>query len=256
MVQDLQENSERMEQKHQELGEAYENLETTKRQLNQIESLAVIGKMAASIVHEVRNPLSSVKMNVQILTRKLQDDPKYSEHGDIALTEVQHLENVLSELLDYSRPVELKCAVTNIDDLINESLQSISGNISQKEIKICRDVTSTVISLDTRRFKQALSNVLLNAIQASECKQQITIKSFPNKDESKVIIEIIDQGEGISLENIQDVFEPFFTTREKGTGLGLSHVKKIVELHGGTIAIKSSRGEGTTVTLFLQNTRR
>ncbi|BBM87056.1 ATP-binding protein [Candidatus Uabimicrobium amorphum] len=251
MVEELQENRQRMEQKHRELINAYENLERTKYQLNQIESLAVIGKTAASIVHEIRNPLSSVKMNLQILTRKLQDDPKYHEHGHIALTEVQHLENVLSELLDYSRPIKLEQVVTDIDHIIKESLQSISGNISEKEIEICCNVVPVKISIDKRRFKQVLSNIILNAIQASRPKQRITIEAFYNKEESKTIIEVIDQGEGISSEYIEEVFEPFFTTREKGTGLGLSHVKKIVELHSGTIKIESSRGEGTTVRIAL-----
>lgn len=251
MVQELQGNRQRMEQKHRELTEAYENLEATKRQLNQIESLAVIGKTAASIVHEVRNPLSSVKMNLQILARKLQDDPKYSEHGHIALSEIQHLENVLSELLDYSRPIKLEREVTNIEHVVKESLQSISGNISQKQIKIVREVSPLAICIDRRRFKQALSNLILNAVQASKYQQKITIKVFGNQEDSKAIIEVIDEGEGISLENLQEAFEPFFTTREKGTGLGLSHVKKIVELHGGILKIQSDRGKGTTAIITI-----
>lgn len=251
MVQELQENRQRMEQKHRELTEAYENLEATKRQLNQIESLAVIGKTAASIVHEVRNPLSSVKMNLQILARKLQDDPKYSEHGHIALSEIQHLENVLSELLDYSRPIKLEREITNIEYVVKESLQSISGNISQKQIKIECEVVPLSICVDRRRFKQALSNLILNAVQASKYQQKITIKVFGNKEDSKAIIEVIDEGEGISAENLQEVFEPFFTTREKGTGLGLSHVRKIVELHGGILKIQSNRGKGTTAAVTL-----
>lgn len=228
-------------------------LEATQHRLIQTEALATTGKMVASIVHEIRNPLSSIKMNLQILTRRIEKEERYKEHGSIALQELSHLEDMLSELLDLSRPMQLELQRIEIRDLIKESLQTIAAKILQNHIIVKYDISSCpfYLIIDGKRFKQALCNLILNAIQASQPQQQITIRAYTAKDNSRITIEISDEGEGITEENMAQIFNPFFTTRNKGTGLGLSHVKKIIELHDGNISVESKPGIGSTFRIVI-----
>ncbi len=246
--------------RHDEIGMLVEDfncmvhqLEATQHRLIQTEALATTGKMVASIVHEIRNPLSSIKMNLQILTRRMEKEERYKEHGNIALQELSHLEDMLSELLDLSRPMQLELQRIEIGDLIKESLQSIAAKILQNQIIVKHDISSCpfYLIIDGKRFKQALCNLILNAIQASQPQQPIIIRAYAAEDSSRITIEISDEGEGITEENMAQIFNPFFTTRNKGTGLGLSQVKKIVELHDGSISVESKPGIGSTFRIVL-----
>lgn len=230
-------------------------LETSQQRLIHSQALAATGKMVASIVHEIRNPLSSVKMNLQILTRRLQEEPRFTEHGKIALQELGNMEDMLSELLDFSRPVRLQRQRIDIGELIQEGIQTVAAEISQKEIAVRCDIHPLFPPYflgDMQRMKQVVSNLVLNAVQSSESREEVVIRAFSEKQ--KTIIEIIDHGRGIMPDDVEHIFDPFFTTRENGTGLGLSHAQKIVEHHEGTISVQSEPGKGSKFTISLPQT--
>lgn len=253
MCQQLETSHKAMEEGHERLLVAYQKLTTTHHRLVQAESLAATGKTVASIVHEIRNPLSSIKMNLQILSRRLQQEPKYKEHGDIALRELGHMENMLSELLDFSRPVQLQQQRIEMGKLASEAVQSVAAELAKKQIEIRYEIPSDPLYFigDWQRLKQVFRNLILNAMQASKSHQSVTVRASCIPEKAKIRVEIIDAGEGILEGNMEHLFAPFFTTRENGTGLGLSHAKKIVELHDGNIFVESKRGEGAKFVITL-----
>ena len=248
MADQLSFNRNMMEKKHLQLQQAYNKIEKTHQQLIHAETLASTGKMAASIVHEIRNPLSTIKMNMQILIKQLQEEPRYREHGQIALIQINHLENMLNSLLDFSRPINLCKEKIDLTKILEQATQMISGELALKRITIYFKKTPYIIECDPGRLKQTIANILLNAISASQPQEKIDIQYIIDE---KVKIQIVDYGKGIATENIDNIFDPFFFLRKGGTGLGLSYAKKIMQLHGGSIEVNSELGKGSCFTILL-----
>jgi two-component system, NtrC family, sensor histidine kinase HydH len=241
------------------LRDAYDRLVRTQTQLVQSERLAAIGELAASVVHEVRNPLSAVKMNVSILQKKYGDDPATKEHFDLARAQIERLDAMLEDLLDYSKPVALNLQTVSILELISDARKTADTECKARNVIIESSLpdSNLTIKADRDRLAQVLLNLLLNALQASPEKSKILVRAeeYYSGNESFVRLSISDQGHGITAENLARVFEPFFTTRKHGTGLGLSNSRKIVEAHGGTLTLESKINTGTTATLTLPKER-
>ncbi|MBI5060537.1 HAMP domain-containing protein [candidate division KSB1 bacterium] len=231
------------------------SLRDSQRQLVQSERLAAIGEITASIVHEIRNPLSSIKMNLQILEAKAATDQISQEQFAIARQQAERVERLLNELLDYSKPLTLERVPVRLADVINDVARSTLPQLDATGARLKVQVPDSLltISADRDKLEQALMNLVLNAIQAA--KRNGLIAVFARKTESDgrfyAAISVNDDGAGIPAERLSRVFEPFFTTRKQGTGLGLSNAKKIAEAHGGRIEIISAPGEGTEVKLLL-----
>jgi signal transduction histidine kinase len=204
----------------------------------------------------MRNPLSSVKLNLQILEMDLDRDEVLSEHCQIALDQVAQLERMFSDLLNYSKPLVLEKDDVRPRDLVNRSLEQLDGEITAGNIRIVSredpDVSLHLMA-DADKIVQVLVNVLKNAMEASPPGGQVEIATHVDKTarESMIEISVIDQGPGIPARNLQSIFQPFFTTKKKGTGLGLCIVKKIMDAHHGVVSISSEEGKGTTVRLAL-----
>ncbi len=233
---------------HDELGELGErfngmvqSLRESQKQLVQSERLAAIGELAASVVHEIRNPLSAVKMNLRILETRCATDPVTAEHFRLARTQTERLESMLTELLDYSKPVTLQRRSMAVADLIREALAHFGESVESRF-----DEPLPLVNVDPERITQVLLNLLLNAKQAGG---SIAIRA--RAADNAVRITVADTGHGISADNLQHVFEPFFTTRKQGTGLGLPNARKIIEAHGGTIHITSTPDTGTEAEITL-----
>jgi signal transduction histidine kinase len=226
------------------------SLRDSQRQLVQSERLAAIGELVASVVHEIRNPLSAVKMNLRILESKCATDPITIEHFKLAKSQTDRLEEMLSELLDYSKPIALHKQPVNAQDVIADALAHFKTE-SQDGVHVETHFAENLPSLsaDRERLVQVLLNLLLNARQAVNGNGRITIFAEAVADAVRISVE--DTGHGISEENLKHVFEPFFTTRKSGTGLGLPNARKIVEAHGGQIRVSSIASEGTSVIVDL-----
>jgi signal transduction histidine kinase len=245
-----------------ELGELAErfnrmvqSLKESQRQLVQSARLAAIGELVASVVHEVRNPLSAVKMNLRILETKCSTDPVIAEHFRLARGQTDRMESMLSELLDYSKPITLNLAPVAIADMISDAVRDFESEAKAHSIGISVRIAEglTTVRADAPRLHQVLLNLLINARQATENggKISITAEKYFEQNREMLRLSIRDTGQGIPEDNLQHIFEPFFTTRKQGTGLGLSNARKIVEAHGGALSVESKLLEGTTVHVTL-----
>jgi PAS domain S-box-containing protein len=218
------------------------------------ERLASLGLLATGIAHEIRNPLSSVKMNLHILRERLNPAGDNLEHFKIAQAEVANLERVVSELLDYAKPAKLKLDYHDPHEIIDETVAVAATSCEQEEITIEKKYAddAPLLLVDKGKIHQALLNIILNAAQASPRNSTVTIETKTVRAPSKkFLISVADSGKGIKPEDLKFVFDPFFTTRKSGTGLGLPTVRNIMKTHDGDISIDSTPGEGTVAKLEL-----
>lgn len=222
-----------------------DELREKQRELVRSATLASVGELSSSIVHEMRNPLSSIKMNLQALRRTVESDPAYSELGAIAAEQVARLEGMLDELLKYGRPVELHLQATEFPELA-EAVLTVMGDAARAK-NIAVDVENGLnghrMEVDREQMTRALTNLLSNAIQASPQGSRIRFAAHEADGAEGVVLEVEDSGPGLSKEAQERLFKPFFTTKAEGTGLGLANVRKIVELHDGTVTAHN-RAEG------------
>ncbi|MDP8289191.1 MAG: ATP-binding protein, partial [Candidatus Electryonea clarkiae] len=225
-------------------------LERSHQQLVQSEKLAAIGELVASVVHEMRNPLSAIKMNLRLLERKICDDPLNAEHLQLASGEVNRLESMLSDLLDYSKPLSLVITEVNLYNLTKQSFELLNEKANAKNIRLVLDEydESIVMPGDEEQLLRALINLISNAIEASEQGEDVKTGLYKT-DNEQIVINVIDNGCGMNANALERMYETFYTTREEGTGLGMNIVKKIVEAHDGSIDVMSTEGSGTTVRL-------
>jgi len=214
------------------------------------ERLASLGRLAVGIAHEIRNPLSSIKMNLAILRQRLNPTDDNLDHFLIAQDEVTHLEEVITELLLYAKPSPLKLNRQNIDVVLDEVIKLLGpklleGKLSIKKLKHSK---LPMVLIDVGKMRQVFMNILLNAMQASKPGGSIDLQMDEvAKPKSMLRITVTDRGIGIDDEDMKYIFDPFFTNKKTGTGLGLSIVRNIMIKHNGNINFESEKGKGTKV---------
>ena len=230
--------------------------------------LAALGQFAAAIAHDIRTPLTSISLNVQIL-RKMQQlaaDEDIREHLDIALEELARLDKSVAEILDFAKPVKLTTETVDVGQLIETAASTLTPVLSEKQIELrteppgtattSRPGTATTsrkpltVTGDAQRLRQVLVNLVGNAAEASTPGAHVILRAS-SAENGNVAIEIEDRGRGIGAADLEKIFEPFFTTRPDGTGLGLAICHKVVRAHGGEIKVRSSVGAGSTFTVLL-----
>ncbi len=211
------------------------------QKIRESERMADIGRMAASLSHEIRNPLSAVQMNLQILKKNPRLHGNDQRRIDISVREVKRLEEILQEQLDFAKPIRLIFNKESLNSVLLTSIELLETKIEAKEIILETDLDSSMPStlIDGRLLAQALLNLLLNAVDVSSPGSKIRLRSRYDKDEQQGIIMVTDEGPGIPEDTISEIYKPFFTTKVKGTGLGLSNVQRIVRAHGGTVLVKN-----------------
>lgn len=214
--------------------------------------LASIGSLAAGVAHEIRNPLSSIKGFATYFRERYRDNPEDQETAEVMIQEVDRLNRVITQLLDFARPMTLVRAPVAPQALIRHALKMVEAQAREKGITVTADLAPDIgaAALDADRIGQVLLNLCLNAIAALEAGGTLHIR-LTQPEEGMVRIDIADSGAGIPAEDLPRVFDPYFTTKPAGTGLGLPVVQKIVEAHGGSIQLASEPGKGTTATLLL-----
>ncbi|MEK6629758.1 MAG: ATP-binding protein, partial [Acidobacteriota bacterium] len=233
-------------------------------QLVQSEKLSSLGRLSASIAHEINNPLAGILTYAKLLVRMLEDDPVDDRtritavrHLKLVQRETERCTSIVRSLLDFARqrPLSLKDVDVNV---VVEETTTLVGHQAQLQGMTIRTHLEPVpvIQADFGQLRQAFVNIILNACEAMTTGGAVTITSHPGKGGKTVELAFSDTGVGIPPDRLAKIFDPFFTTKERGTGLGLSVVYGIIERHAGTIGIRSEMGAGTTITISLPVTTR
>ena len=238
-----------------------QEVEERNRVIAHNQALAATGQMASMIAHDLRNPLSSIKMGLQILGKRSGKEWNLQENElrKIALQQVSYMEEILEDLLSYSRPDALKPEWLSIDKLLNTAMLLTQRQIEEHGVRVKTWYQPGLPTLhgDQGKLRQAFCNMLINAVQATagitdkSPEISITARMELADDRPRIRVEICDNGCGIKTGDEAQMFEPFFTTRAKGTGLGLAIVKRIVDQHHGTVRLKSEGKGGACAIVIL-----
>jgi two-component system sensor histidine kinase HydH len=223
-----------------------------KKEMAKSQRLASLGNLAAGVAHEIRNPLSSIKGFATFFKERYRDNPEDEKTADIMIQEVERLNRVISQLLEFARPMDIDRQQTSIHKVIKHTLKMVEEQSRSKGVMIRADLSPDVgnVLIDSDKLTQVFLNVYLNAIEAMEKGGALSVTLSPQKDRM-IRIDISDTGRGIDREELARIFDPYFTTRPAGTGLGLAIVHKIIEAHDGEIRVDSVKGKGTTLSVFL-----
>lgn len=228
-------------------------IQSLKKNLARNHRLASVGRLAAGVAHEIRNPLSSIKGFATYFKERFQDHPEDKATAEIMIQEVDRLNRVVSHLLEFSRPVSVSGKPVDMKKLIHDSLKLIEQQIREKSINVTVNPfheTGDMI-LDADKISQILLNLYLNALDAMESGGSLAISFGRHPWKPGVEISVADTGGGIAETDLPHIFDPYFTGKPNGTGIGLAIVYNIVEAHNGEIKVESRTGKGTTFTVFL-----
>jgi signal transduction histidine kinase len=234
-------------------------------QLHQSERSAVVGRLASAIAHEIRNPLNYINLTLDHLRSALA--PKEPDKRalvdrltDQLKAEVQRINVRISEFLSYSRPARLELRPLDLPAIVNDALRLVEAQAAESNIETRVEQPDDLATLhgDPESLRSLFTNLIINGVHAMEgngAGGRLTV-TLANDAPGRVRVDITDTGRGIAAEDISQVFEPYFSTKDTGTGLGLAIVKKAVDDHGGTITVRSKQGEGTTFTITLPTERK
>lgn len=240
----------------EDIDQSHSELQKSQEILLQAEKMALVGKLAAGTSHSIRNPLTSVKMRLFSLSRSLAFDTHQKEDFDVISEEIAHIDTIVENFLEFSRPPRLKMQKVNPATVVDLAIKLLRHRLEAYgvSIRLNRKQPITDIQADPEQLKEVLVNLLVNACESIQGSGLIVIREEETFSESlgrAVEIQITDNGPGIP-ESIKDkVFQPFFTTKEEGTGLGLSIAVRIVEQHGGSLNLISEKGKGSTFIINL-----
>ena len=234
---------------------ARERMEVASNKLIQAEKLASIGRISAGIAHEIRNALTSVKLNIQKLVQSDRLDETEKEHLSISQEGIGQMEKFVKELLDFTRVSELNLARFSLEQILDESIKTLADTLELKKVVLEKSYEEGLpqVLVDADKLKQVFLNILRNAYEAVEEKGKINISLSLLKEQegSKIRVFISDNGCGIPEENRETIFEPFYTTKASGIGLGLPIARKIIEQHRGTIRVKENAAQGTSFEILI-----
>jgi len=225
-----------------------EDLERKRTKLVEAEKLASLGTMAAGVAHEIKNPLSALKLFTEVIPQKFEDPEYRTKFATLIPSELARLRKILSDLDIFSKPVAETTGPFSVKDVMDKTLQFLEVQFRKGGIKVDKQLSGVpLIEGSSSKMMQVFLNLIMNAVQAMEGGGGLTIKT--EEQGAKVKVEIADTGSGIPQDKIKMIFDPFFTTKETGTGLGLAITKRIIEEHKGTIDVESEVGKGTKFTL-------
>jgi signal transduction histidine kinase len=229
----------------------YEDLKKSKSYIRRADRLASLGTLTAGLAHEIRNPLVAIKTLTQLLPERLDDEEFRDQFLKIAAGEVDRISSLVTELLEFARPSDPKLELEDINAILDGMILLVSTETKKKQINITKHYSPdlTPAQIDREQIKQVFLNILLNAIEATQENGKIVVKTRPFTKpggEPYVQIEFTDTGCGIPDEYLEDIFNPFFTTKSTGSGLGLSISNQIIQDHRGYIDVESRVGKGSS----------
>ncbi len=237
-----------------ELSEFTRELEKSQDQLIRAEKLAATGKIAASLAHEINNPLQAIHNCLHLVIHKSSlGQDKRLEYLSMAQEEVERLTDLVQRMLDFYRPSKETVAPVDIEALLDDVLSLAAKRLQHARVMVHRDATSPLPLVDgvSNLLKQVFLNIIINAVEAMPSGGDLYIETTRDERRQEVSISFTDAGEGIPVAELANIFDPFFTTKPKGTGLGLSVSHGIIERHGGRIDVRSDVGKGSTFTVRL-----
>ena len=213
------------------------------------ERLAAVGRMAAGVAHEVRNPLSSIKGLALLLKGKFSRESREFETTGLLIQEVERMNRTISELLSFARPASLDLQQVDVQELLSETLELVAADMASEHIHTSLHCERNLppVSADRDRLSQVFINIMLNGVQAMEHGGTLEITARKSGSGKRIKLQFRDSGKGIQPEQLSQVFFPYFTTKKEGTGIGLAISQKIIVDHGGSIRVESEPGRGTTV---------
>ncbi|MEO5857940.1 MAG: ATP-binding protein [Pyrinomonadaceae bacterium] len=245
---------ERAEKNAEQKRQAYEELQATFQQLLQAEKLASLGELSAGIVHEVRNPLASIKGAIEILEDELDPNSPRSEFADLARKEIDRLDRLVGEFLRFARPAEPSKAFSDPNDVVQSVTALIENQAVSQSVTVVKNLQKDIpsVPVDPEQIKQVILNLAINGMQAMDnangAVKTLTFRTMER--DGKCVIEVGDSGPGIDEEYFSKIFDPFFSTKENGVGLGLSIAHKIATQHGGTLTAEN-KPDGALFSLIL-----
>lgn len=218
--------------------------------LRSLEKYAVTGRIARTIAHEVRNPLTNINLSIEQLRSEVPQSETTGLFFDMVVRNSERINNLVSDLLNTTRVADLNFSKTSINEVLDSAIDFAADRIELKQIKVVKNYDDSIcgISVDIQKIKVAFLNIIVNAIEAMDDGGILTI-STENLN-NKCISKIMDNGKGMTREQLGRLFEPYFTTKEKGNGLGLANSQNIILGHNGSISAESEPGVGTTFTII------
>lgn len=240
----------------------YETQKERIKKMYRTDRLATLGELAAGAAHEIRNPLTAIRSTIQYLSKDFKDDPVKAEMVTELISEVERINKIVQGLLSFARPSRLNTSEVNIEQLINQTLLLVQSSLSKQHIDVQFEYfeENSMILGDAEQLKQVFLNVILNAVEAMSLNLPENPRALIISIEKGtaisanmryLLISFEDTGKGIDNENIENVFNPFFTTKEEGTGLGLAISYGVISRHEGDIEISSIPDKGTTFIIKL-----
>jgi two-component system NtrC family sensor kinase len=216
------------------------------------EKLALAGQMAARVAHDIRNPLSAIKMETQLLRSRVSADPEAEASLTAVLQDIDQVESVIRDLLELARPGDLRLRRESLNTVISEALTQLAPQFRHRRISVKTDLAPDLpaVLLDRIRLKQVFLNVLVNASEAMPTGGAVTVASRA-EGPSELCVEICDDGIGVDAATLPNVFDPFVSTKPDGVGLGLVNAKAVVEAHGGRITLARRDPKGTCASIWL-----
>ncbi len=228
--------------------------EEMRLQLERSQKMSLVGRIAAGMAHEIKNPLASIKGAVEILCDPATAPADRDEFQSIVSKEVKRINTSVSDFLEFARPSETRMAHINLADAVRSSLKQIQAQARRRTVAIDSTLEDPVtVNADAEKIHQVMLNLLLNAVDASPDSSTVTVSLKTDGDRARVLVE--DRGDGIRAEDAARVFEPFFTTKSSGTGLGLAIAQNIMDTHGGTLSLRNRSGGGAVAEMTLPRVR-
>lgn len=227
-------------------------------EMGQVEKMSALGRLAASVAHEVRNPLGAIDIQLQLLGEDLDSVPealrvKLMRRLNIAQTEMKRMDRIVHNFLRFSRTPQLHLENLILNDVIRHVFELVSPEGRERNIKLVLDLADDVLPIDgdEDQLAQAVLNMTVNAFQSMPTGGQLVARTWVDLEANQVCLALSDTGCGISDTEIARIFEFYYTTKDEGTGLGLSIVQRIIYQHGGHLDVDSRVGEGTTFYIYL-----
>jgi signal transduction histidine kinase len=236
----------------EQLAEANRSLQQAEEAVRRSDRLAALGQLAAGLAHELRNPLGTIRASAEMLNRSVANENEVArEVAGFIAEEVDRTNSLVTRFLDFVRPLQLRRAPADLAQVLDRSVTMVEREAAARQVTVYKNYSPDIppFPLDAELMERVFYNLLANAAQATAPGGAVTVKARPVADSAEV--SVIDRGEGIAPNVMDSIFNPFFTTKADGVGLGLAICSKIVDQHGGRIAVESEPGKGSVFRVYL-----